>query len=61
MYNTYERKIRHLIDRLISLFTYQGYSPADKFDSCDNPHGSFTSDAININRNYVNGTDTNRR
>lgn len=46
---------------MLSVFTYQGYPPADKFDWCDNPRGSFTSDAININRNYVNGTDTNRR
>ncbi len=46
------------IDTLLSVFTYRGYPPGDKFD---NPRGAFTSDAININRNYVNEIDEDGR
>ena len=47
--------------RLVDIFPYRGYPAGDKFDMCDSFDSAFTSDAININRNYVNGTDADRR
>jgi hypothetical protein len=49
------------IDTLLRVFTYRGYPSGDKFDMFDNPRGAFTSDAININRNYVNEIDEDGR
>jgi hypothetical protein len=46
---------------LVDIFYYRGYPPGDKFDMCDSASSAFTSDAININRNYVNGTTEDRR
>ena len=46
---------------LVDIFYYRGYPPGDKFDMCDSAYSAFTSDAININRNYVNGTTEDRR
>ena len=47
--------------RLVDIFNYRGYPSGDKFDMCDSFDSAFTSDAVNINRNYVNGTDEDRR
>ncbi len=47
--------------RLVDIFNYRGYPPGDKFDMCDSFDSAFTSDAVNINRNYVNGTTEDRR
>jgi hypothetical protein len=49
------------IEMLMGIATYHGYPPADKFDMCDSFLSAFTSDAINLNRNYVNGTNEDRR
>jgi hypothetical protein len=45
---------------LVGILIYIGYPSGDKFDMCDGG-AAFTSDAININRNYVNGTTEDRR
>jgi hypothetical protein len=47
--------------RLVDILIYRGYPSGDKFDMCDSFGSAFTSDAVNINRNYVNGSDANRR
>ena len=48
--------------RLVDIFLIlSGYPPGDKFDMCDSFGSAFTSDAVNLNRNYVNGTDEDRR
>jgi hypothetical protein len=47
--------------RLVDILIYRGYPAGDKFDMCDSFGSGFTSDAVNINRNYVNGTDEDRR
>jgi len=47
--------------RLVDIFNYRSYPPEDKFDMCDSFDSAFTSDAVNINRNYVNGTGEDRR
>ena len=47
-------------DALIELLSYRG-NPNDKADMCDTFGSAFTSDAVNINRNYVNGTAKDRR
>ncbi len=47
--------------RLVDIFNYRGYPHGDKFDMCDSFDSAFTSDAVNINRNYVNGTNEDRR
>jgi hypothetical protein len=47
--------------RLVDILSYIGYPPGDKFDMCDSFGSAFTSDAINLNRNYVNGTIEDRR
>ena len=48
-------------ERLVDILSYIGYPPGDKFDMCDSFGSAFTSDAINLNRNYVNGTREDRR
>ncbi len=47
--------------RLVDILIYRGYPSGDKFDMCDSFGSAFTSDAVNINRNYVNGSDADRR
>jgi len=47
--------------RLVDILIYRGYPAGDKFDMCDSFDSAFTSDAVNINRNYVNGTAEDRR
>jgi hypothetical protein len=47
-------------DKLVDVFNYRGYPPGDKYDMCDSFGSGFTSDAINLNRNYVNGTAKDR-
>ncbi len=49
------------IEMLMGLAIYHGYPPGDKFDMCDSFTSAFTSDAINLNQNYVNGTAEDRR
>ena len=46
--------------RLVDILSYIGYPSKDKFDMCDSFGSAFTSDAINLNRNYVNGTSEDR-
>jgi hypothetical protein len=46
---------------LVSILIYRNYPAGDKFDMCDSFGSAFTSDAVNINRNYVNETDEDRR
>jgi hypothetical protein len=46
--------------QLVGILDYRGYPDGDKFDMCDSFGSAFTSDAVNINRNYVNGTDADR-
>ncbi|CAF0813332.1 unnamed protein product [Adineta ricciae] len=46
--------------KLVDILIYRGYPDGDKFDMCDSFGSAFTSDAININRNYVNGTTEDR-
>lgn len=48
-------------DRLIELLSYRGHPSGNKIDMCDSFGSAFTSDAVNINQNYVNGTDKDRR
>lgn len=48
-------------EQLVDVLIYRGYPAKDKFDMCDSFNSAFTSDAININRNYVNGTWLNRQ
>ena len=48
-------------EKLVDILNYRGYPPGDKFDMCDSFDSAFTSDAINLNRNYVNGTWADRR
>ena len=48
-------------EKFIELLGYRGHPGGDKLDMCDTWGSAFTSDAININRNYVNGTDEDRR
>ena len=47
--------------RLVDIFIYRNYPDRDKYDMCDSFDSAFTSDAVNINRNYVNGSDADRR
>lgn len=47
--------------RLVDILIYRNYPDGDKYDMCDSFDSAFTSDAVNINRNYVNGTDADRR
>ena len=47
-------------DKLVNIYSYRGYPSGDKYDMCDSFNSAFTSDAININRNYVNGTTEDR-
>lgn len=47
--------------RLVDILIYIGYPAGDKFDMCDSFGSAFTSDAVNINQNYVNGTTEDRR
>jgi hypothetical protein len=47
-------------ERLVDILGYIGYPAGDKFDMCDSFGSAFTSDAINLNRNYVNGTIQDR-
>jgi hypothetical protein len=46
---------------LVDILKYRGYPSGDKFDMCDSSNSAFTSDAINLNRGYVNGTVESRR
>ena len=46
---------------LVDVFKYRGYPPGDKFDMCDSANSAFTSDAINLNQGYVNGSAESRR
>ena len=46
--------------KIIDILIYRGYPAGDKFDMCDSFGSAFTSDAVNINRNYVNGTNEDR-
>ncbi|UJR26145.1 hypothetical protein I4U23_007489 [Adineta vaga] len=48
------------LSKLVDILSYRGYPDGDKFDMCDSAGSAFTSDAININRNYVNGTAEDR-
>lgn len=48
-------------EKLVDVLIYRGYPDKDKFDMCDSFGSAFTSDAININHNYVNGTWTDRQ
>ncbi|CAF2884460.1 unnamed protein product [Rotaria sp. Silwood2] len=48
-------------DKLVDVLIYRGYPSGDKFDMCDSFGSAFTSDSINLNRNYVNGTIQDRR
>ena len=48
-------------DVLVDILYYRGYPYGDKYDMCDSFGSAFTSDAVNINRNYVNGTTEDRR
>lgn len=47
-------------EKLVDVFNYRSYPPGDKFDMCDSFDSAFTSDAINLNQNYVNGTTQDR-
>eukprot|EP00026_Physarum_polycephalum_P005478 Phypoly_transcript_05513.p1 GENE.Phypoly_transcript_05513~~Phypoly_transcript_05513.p1 ORF type:complete len:488 (+),score=93.26 Phypoly_transcript_05513:480-1943(+) len=40
---------------MVDVFPYRNYPPADKFDLCDS-YAAFTSDAINLNIGYVEGS-----
>jgi hypothetical protein len=44
----------HLGD-IVDLFTYRNYPPGDKLDVCDSATAAFTTDAINLNKGYVEG------
>lgn len=44
---------------MVDILIYRNYPPNDKFDMCDGP-AAFTSDAINLNRGYVEGTAEER-
>lgn len=44
---------------MVDVLIYRSYPPGDKFDMCDGP-SAFTSDAINLNRGYVEGTYAQR-
>ena len=48
------------IEMLVSIGKYHNYPPGNKFDVCSTPNSAFTSDAINLNRDYVNGTAQDR-
>lgn len=48
------------IELLVSISKYHGYPPGDKFDVCSSLISAFTSDAINLNQDYVNGTFKDR-
>ncbi len=50
-----------VLGRLVDIYYYRGYPAGDKLDMCDGFSSAFTSDAVNINRNYVNGTAEDRR
>jgi hypothetical protein len=47
-------------EMLVDVFDYRGYPYGDKFDMCDSFGSAFTSDAVNLNWNYVNGTAKDR-
>lgn len=44
---------------IVDVLIYRNYPPKDKFDMCDGG-AAFTSDAINLNIGYVEGTDAER-
>jgi hypothetical protein len=49
------------IGYLVSISPYHDYPPGDKYDVNRNTISAFSSDAINFNQNYVNGTAENRQ
>lgn len=44
---------------MVDVLNYSNYPPGDKFDMCDGP-SAFTSDAINLNEGYVEGSYAQR-
>eukprot|EP01112_Ceratiomyxa_fruticulosa_P003523 TRINITY_DN13854_c0_g1_i1.p1 TRINITY_DN13854_c0_g1~~TRINITY_DN13854_c0_g1_i1.p1 ORF type:complete len:559 (+),score=80.14 TRINITY_DN13854_c0_g1_i1:333-2009(+) len=44
------------ITSLYLISPYRNYPPANKFDLCDSQGSAFTSDAINLNQGYVDGS-----
>ncbi|CAF0910655.1 unnamed protein product [Adineta steineri] len=50
-----------ILQRYINSLIISGQYPSgDKFDMCDRFESAFTSDAINLNQNYINGTVEDR-
>ena len=47
------------IEYLVSISPYHGYPPGDKYDV--NTASAFSTDAINLNQKYVNGTAEDRQ
>jgi FAD dependent oxidoreductase len=45
---------------IVDILYYRNYPPGDKYDMCDGP-AAFTSDAINLNEGYVEGTYEERQ
>jgi len=45
---------------LVDVFIYRNYPDNDKFDMCDSADSAFTSDAINLNEDYVQATYARR-
>lgn len=49
------------IDFLVSIGPYQGYPPGDKHDVNRNTRSAISTDGINLNKNFVNGTADDRQ
>eukprot|EP01113_Clastostelium_recurvatum_P013251 TRINITY_DN1699_c0_g1_i2.p1 TRINITY_DN1699_c0_g1~~TRINITY_DN1699_c0_g1_i2.p1 ORF type:complete len:559 (-),score=111.32 TRINITY_DN1699_c0_g1_i2:64-1590(-) len=48
------------LGNLVDVLIYRSYPPGDKFDMCDSASSAFTSDAINLNKGYVDGSYSDR-
>ena len=49
------------IEYLVAISPYHGYPPGNKYDVNRNAGSAFSTDAINLNQNYVNGTAEDRQ